>query len=121
VTSKADPSQFITIAGRADYLVTKSGVSIAEYLSKILCVIEIQSKDDVDLCEQQMLVYLLILMNTKNLPALVGILVLTDGQCRAFKATRDKHGGCIFEMNDLFHVGYIATVVNQVLGDLRIL
>jgi hypothetical protein len=38
-------------------------------------------------------------MNTKNLVALVGILVNTDGTCKAFKATRDESGGCVFEMN----------------------
>lgn len=42
---------------------------IAEYLNQILFIIEIQSNPDTKLCE---LLYLLILMNTKNLPALVG-------------------------------------------------
>lgn len=87
---------FITIGGRANYLITKNNVTRAEYLNRVLCVIEIQSKLNIQLCE---LLYLLILMNTKHLRALAGFLILTDGNCRAFKATRDDdHGGCIFEV-----------------------
>jgi hypothetical protein len=91
------------------------------YLHSILCVIEIQSKEDIQKCELQMQVYLLILMNTKNLPALVGFLIFKDGNCRAFKATRDESGGCLFEMNDLFHVCHIAEVMCNILGDLNLL
>lgn len=118
VISEANANHVITIAGRADYLVTKADVTKSEYQHKTLCVIEIQSKPDTKLCELQMQVYLLILMNTKNLLALVGFLVLDDGQCRAFKATRDEAGGCMFEMNDTFHVTFIAEVMHKVLADL---
>ena len=117
VTSQTDGS-FITIGGRADYLITKSNVSIAEYLNKILCVIEIQSKDDEELCQLQMQVYLLILMNTKYLYALVGFLIFKNGQCQAFKATRDEAGGCIFEMNDRFHICYLCRVMVEVLEEI---
>jgi hypothetical protein len=123
VTSEADKS-FINIGGRADYLITREGVTVAEYLNKILCVIEIQSKHgdrNTELCELQMQVYLLILMNTKHLPAVVGFLVLDNGQCRAFKSTRDESGGCLFEMNDVFHVGYIAQVMDNVIKSLGLL
>ena len=43
VTSMADNS-CISIAGRADYPITRESVTVADYLSRILCVIEIQSK-----------------------------------------------------------------------------
>ncbi len=65
-----------------------------------------------------MLVYLLILMNTKGLRALVGFLVYLDGQCRAFKATRNIDGNCVYEMNDRFHVAYMSDVLCQVLASL---
>jgi hypothetical protein len=120
VTSKTDKTKYITIAGRADFLITKSDVTVAEYLNKTLCVIEIQSKPRIELCELQMQLYLLILMNTKHLRALAGFLILDDGQCRAFKAFRDEMGGCLFEMNDLFHISYLPTIVDRVLRDLRL-
>jgi hypothetical protein len=118
VISNADNNKFITIAGRADYLITKTGVTVAEYLNKTLCVIEIQSKPEVELCELQMQLYLLILMNTKHLPALAGFLILDNGQCRAYKASRDEMGDCLFEMNDLFHIAYLPRVMDEVLRDL---
>jgi hypothetical protein len=120
VTSKTNGS-FVTIGGRADYLITKNNVSVAEYLNKILCVIEIQSKVDEELCQLQMQVYLLILMNTKHLPALVGFLIFNDGQCQAFKATRDEAGGCIFAMNDRFHICYLCTVMVDVLQEVGLI
>jgi hypothetical protein len=120
VSSKSNPLDFLTIGGRADYLITKKEITIAEYLNKILCVIEIQSKRDIEKCELQMQVYLLILMNSKHLFAVVGFLVLNDGTCRAFKASRDEGGGCLFEMNDLFHVCHIAQVMHSILVDLNL-
>jgi hypothetical protein len=118
ISSKSDPGVFCTIGGRADFIVTPLGSTNADYLSTMLCVIELQSKDNEKLCELQMLVYLLILMNTKHLPFIVGFLVHGNGQCRAFKATRDGDGGCIFEMNDLFHVRYIVDVLQNILSTL---
>jgi hypothetical protein len=59
VSLKSNPLRFITIGGRADYLITKSEITISEYLNKILCVIEIQSKQNIEKCELQMQVYLL--------------------------------------------------------------
>ena len=35
-----------------------------------------------------------------------------------FKSTRDESGGCLFEMNDVFHVGYIAQVMDNVIKSL---
>jgi hypothetical protein len=120
VTSQST-DDYITIGGRADYLITKNTVTAAEYLNKILCVIELESKQDVELCQLQMQIYLLILMNTKHLPALVGFLVFNNGQCQAFKATRDEFGGCIFEMNDRFHVCYLWNVMVKVLHEVELI
>ena len=45
--------------------------------------------------------------------------VVTASRCRAFfKSTRDESGGCLFEMNDVFHVGYIAQVMDNVMKSL---
>ena len=45
---------------------------------------------------------------------------MNNGQCRAYKATRDETGGCMFEMNDTFHVTYIAQVMDSVLAGLAV-
>jgi hypothetical protein len=120
VTSTSNRS-FVTIGGRADYLITNLDVTVAEYLNKILCVIEIQSKEDEELCQLQMQVYLLILMNTKHLSALVGFLIFKNGQCQAFKATRDETGGCIFEMNDRFHICYLSKIMVCILKEVGLI
>lgn len=121
VVSSNDDNKYIVIAGRADYLITKRDVTVAEYLNKTLCVIEIQSKPQVNLCELQMQLYLLILMNTKRLSALAGFLILDNGQCRAFKASRDEMGDCLFEMNSLFHVCHLPEVMDRVVRDLGLI
>lgn len=104
------------ISGRADYLISFESITKAQYLNQMLCVVEIQSKENEELCIMQMLVYLLILMNTKNLEKLVGFLVLTNGQCRAFKASRSEDGDCVYEQNDLFHVAYIVDIFENILN-----
>lgn len=114
ITSTVDLNSTL-IAGRADFLVTSTDSSKADYLNKILCVIEVQSKEDRDLCQSQMLANLLILMNTKHLERLVGFLVFNDGQCRAFKATRGVDNNCIYETNDLFHVAYITDMFHAIM------
>jgi hypothetical protein len=119
IDSASDPSVFSIVGGRADFIITPLTSTNADYLSTMLCVIEIQTKDEIKqtnekLYDLQMLVYLLILMNTRHLPYLVGFLVRKDGPCRAYKATRDvETGGCIFEMNDLFHVFFFFMDVLQ--------
>jgi hypothetical protein len=102
------------IAGRADYLVTLADASQADYLNRMLCVIVVQSKDDDELCELQMLVYLLIYMNTKHLKWLLGLLVYRDGQCRAFKATRGVDNDIIYAMNDRFHIAYMSDIFHDI-------
>ena len=99
------------IGGRADFYVTTSDASRADYHTdkKLLCVVEIQSKSNTNHCELQLLVYLLILMNTKGLQVLWGALIQTDGNCRMFKATRNN-GNCIYEQDGLFHVSHFPMV-----------
>lgn len=111
--SANDPTKWCDIAGRADFLLTPLDATRADYLSRIVGVVEIQSKDAIDLCEYQLLVYMLILM-TKHLPCLIAFLVQKNGQCRAFKATRGADGECIYEMNSVFHVSYIAHIFNDI-------
>ena len=106
------------------YINKNHSPTLCKHHPSILRTRKIQSKHgdrNTELCELQMQVYLLILMNTKHLPAVVGFLVLDNGQCRAFKSTRDESGGCLFEMNDLFHVGYIAQVMDNVIKSLGLL
>jgi hypothetical protein len=107
------------IGGRADFLITRDDKTKADYLDQILCVIEIQSKASVDICELQMLSYLLILMNTKHLRWLIGFLIFDDGRCRAFKASRDVDGNCVYEMNERFHVHHIADVFHSIVTDIE--
>lgn len=97
------------ISGRADYVVCTNDCTPSDFMYKAVCVIVIQSNDDIERCELQILTYLFLLMNTKGLSKLVGFLVLRDGNCRAYKATREN-GNCMYEENDLFHVSYIAEV-----------
>ena len=115
LTSKKT-SECTLISGRADYLITSNQANKANYLYEILCVIEIQSKDDEELCINQMLTYLLILMNTKNLKQLIGFLIYSNGLCRAFKATRGADGNCMYEQNDLFHLTYIFQIFQSILS-----
>lgn len=114
-----DSDETTLIAGRADFFITHSNASKANYLTCMLGVVEIQSKDDVKLCELQLLVYLLILMNTKQLPVLIGFLVLKSGMCKAFKSTRHEEGGCVYSMNNFFHVAYIADIFENITREYR--
>lgn len=81
-----------------------------------LVVIEIQSKPDEERCELQMQVYLLLLMNTRGLRRVFGILVYNDGRCRAYKASRDVGNNCVYEQDEIFYVCHIARVIADLLG-----
>ena len=104
----------VTISGRADFLVTKRWldeypVTLANYLENALCVIEVQSKPDEVQCEYQILEYLYSMMNCQGLDNLIGILVFTNCQCKAYRATRED-GDVVYEENDRFHVSHIAKI-----------
>ena len=122
LVSKANPSRSVNISGRADYLVTRQGLSRPEILSHVLCVIEKQSggKPEEE-CEHQLETYLFLLMNKYGLLKLVGLLILDDGRCRAYKAVRDASNGCIYFSNDTFNISYMPNVVERVLRDLQMI
>ena len=88
--------------------------------SHILCVIEIQSKHraaDEAVCEPQMQVYLLILMNKVRPTQLLGFLVLDDGRVKAFKARWDENSKGVYEKNDYFHVSCIGEMLHSLLTE----
>jgi len=102
-------------AGRADYIISSARASRTTCLSEAICVVEIQSKDNEQLCELQLQSYMLILMNTQRLRGLLGFLVLNNGNCRVYRASRSEDGDCIYEENDVFHVCFIADVIQSLL------
>ena len=115
VKKQSDERRWALVSGRADYLITKQNADRANYLAEILGVIEIQSgQKSESKCIDQLLWYLFIYMNTKHLLNLVGFLVLSDGRCKAFKATRDENNECVYEVNGYFNVCHIATVFNDI-------
>lgn len=111
--------QQVVLAGRADFIVSKKHATIASYLYDAVCVIEVQSHDDISSCEYQLLAYLLIFMNTRGMNVLFGFLVHNDGRCRAYKASRGSDGNCVYEQNDTFHVCYIADVIKELTAELH--
>jgi hypothetical protein len=112
--SQADGSS-VDIGGRADYFITGLNAHKSNYHKKVLCVVEIQSKDDKELCEYQMLVYMLIQMNIRGFNNLIGFLVYNDGLVRAFKASRSILGNCVYEQNSCFHISHIVTMLRDIL------
>jgi len=74
---KGSDNRKVTLAGRADYIISSKDSTHADFLGNALCVIEIQSQHGEgaeNLCELQMLTYLLIMMNRYGLEILVGFL-----------------------------------------------
>jgi hypothetical protein len=122
LVSRINPKRSINLSGRADYLVTAKDKSAPESLSHALCVIEKQSggKPEEE-CEHQLETYLFLLMNKYGLLSLVGLLILDDGRCRAYKAIRDSNNGCLYFSNDTFNIFYLVDVVEQVLKDLEMI
>ncbi len=117
---REDYEKVITISGRADFIVSKAGATMTTCLAKAVCVIEVQSKDNVHHCELQLLTYLLLLMNTEGLKNLVGFLVYRDGLCRAYKATRSARdsNNVVYEENDVFHMSHIPVVLDRILSEI---
>lgn len=122
LVNEKNPHHTAIISGRADYLVTKIGVSAAEFLSKALCVIQKQSggKPDEE-TEYQLEAYLFLLMNTQGLKYLTGLVIYDDGRCRAYKAIRDPFPpyGCVYYSNDTFNIAYIVDVIDKILNELE--
>ena len=116
----------VTLAGRADYLITRrfsdNGVRTtkSDFLEGALCIIEVQSSPDIVQCQHQMLAYLYIHMNVKGHRHLIGFLVLLDGRVQAYKASRQgSTGGVVYEENDYFHVSHIANMFVTILNQLE--
>lgn len=122
LVSKANPQRSINLSGRADYLITRTGTSAPEALSHALCVIEKQSggKPEEE-CEHQLETYLFLLMNKFGRLSLVGVLILDDGRCRAYKAIRDVNSSCLYFSNATFNISFLVTVLEQLLKDLEML
>lgn len=110
----AEPHQRVLLAGRADYIISTGGANEANYLFQAVGVVEIQSSDDEEICEMQMMLYLLIFMNTRGLRRLHGFLVYRNGTCRVYKASR-AGGNIIYEQDDTFHIFYMVPVLEYLL------
>lgn len=99
------------LSGRADFIISSRKASIqgAAY-QHALCVVEIQSKPNEMDCEYQLVTYLVLIMNRYGLRSVTGILVYTDGRCRAYRAIREG-AGAIYEENDTFYLYQIADIL----------
>ena len=105
------------LSGRADFLIaTKNARSLAAAPQHTVCVVEIQSKDNEEDCEFQIMSYLYIMMNCYGLNSLAGILVYNNGNCRAYRASRDNVRGVMFEDNDTFPLFQIADILPELLN-----
>eukprot|EP01040_Poterioochromonas_malhamensis_P013893 gene13893-15331_t len=122
LVSKVNPKRSINLSGRADYLITKNDISAPESLSHALCAIVQQSRTKLEEeCEHHLEAYLFLLMNKYGLLSVTGILILVDGRCRAYKAIRNSHRGCLYHSNDTFNIFYLADVVEKILKDLQMI
>ena len=108
----------ILLSGLADFILTDQSADEADFLFHTLVVIEIQSQPDDTLCELQIQVYLLLLMNTKALQSVFGVLIYTDGRCRAYRASRGGVGNnCVYEQkNGIFYVIHLPQVIGSLLN-----
>ncbi len=71
-----------------------------------------QSNSDEERCELQLMVCIFVFMNKYGLEQVVGFLICTDGQVRAYKASRTPTN-IMYEGADRFHVQHIKPVLNQ--------
>ena len=104
------------LSGRADFVISsEAALCQGAALQHALCVVEIQSKDNELDCEYQLVTYLVLMMNRFGLARVAGILMYTDGRCRAFRASRDGDGA-VYEQNDTFLIYQIAEVLPVLLN-----
>eukprot|EP01040_Poterioochromonas_malhamensis_P013547 gene13547-14906_t len=90
------------LSGRADYIIASAQATCREAASiYALCIVEIQSKENTEDCELQLITYLVLMMNVFGLPMLTGILIYNNGTCRAYRASRNG-GATLYEGNDTF-------------------
>jgi hypothetical protein len=104
------------LSGRADFIIS-SGAARCQgaVLQHAQCVVEIQSKDNEENCEYEMVTYQVLLMNRFGLQCLAGILVYKDGRCRAYRASRENNG-VVHEENDTFPLYQIADILPTLLN-----
>ena len=105
----------VALAGRPDFLVSASTTTRADFLQMAKCVIEVQSQRNIERCEYQIQLYLLILMNIRGLTNVYGFLVHLDGNCRAYRAFRGTEGNRMYEENNVFHVSHLPYVIRELL------
>jgi hypothetical protein len=104
------------LSGRADFVISSTAARCqGAALQHALCVVEIQSKDNEEDCEYQLVTYLVLMMNRFGLARVAGILVYKNGTCRAFRASRDGDGA-VYEQNDTFAIYQIAEVLPVLLN-----
>jgi len=86
----------------------------------IVCVVEIQSKDDEEAYEFQMMTYMVLMMNRYSFIRLAGILVCNDGTCRSYRASRALNGatgnGGVYEQDDKFDLYQIGEILPVLLN-----
>ncbi len=102
----------VTISDRPDFLICSHDSVLGNYLWKTRCIIEVQSNDDEERCELQLMVCIFVFMNKYGLNQVVGFLIYYDGQVRAYKASRSPTN-IVYEENDRFHVQHIGDVLRQ--------
>ena len=109
------------LSGRADFIISSQSAKCqGAALQNAVCVVEIQSKDDEEACEFQMMTFLVLMMNRFGFSRLAGILVCNDGTCRSYRASRALNGaignGAVYEQNDKFDLYQIDEILPVLLN-----
>mmetsp|Transcript_28088 Transcript_28088/g.38633 ORF Transcript_28088/g.38633 Transcript_28088/m.38633 type:complete len:219 (+) Transcript_28088:225-881(+) len=107
--------RLVALGGQPDYLISAPTSTKADYLHTTKCIIELQSHENIELCEYQIQLCLLILMNIRGLMNLYGFLIQSDGNCRAYCACRGAEGNGMYEKDSVFHVSHLAYVIRELL------
>ena len=105
------------LSGRADFLISSQDAQILQAASQhAVCVVEKQSKPSDDDCEHQLLAYMVILMNSFGLRKLAGILLYSNGTCRAYRASRDANHQGMYEQNETFMMYQLPDILPTLLN-----
>ena len=105
----------VVVSGRPDFLICDGDSTIGTYLNKTRCIVEIESKDDEELCQLQMMAYLYIFMNKLGLEKVIGFLISKNGLVRAYRASRIPTN-IVYEENDTFHISHLTEVFNRIIN-----
>ncbi len=105
------------LSGRADFLISSPKATIIQAASQhAVCVVEKQSKPSDEDCEHQLLAYMVILMNRFGLLKLAGILLYSNGTCRAYRASRNVNYQGMYEENDTFMMYQLPDILPSLLN-----